>query len=67
MTITRKSTPKPIELPNGAVVVCKHDFLAIRQTIDGTWVHVYNRLVVCRGEDTQRSKVIYHAEPYRLP
>jgi hypothetical protein len=66
MTVTRKSKLQPIELPNGASVVCKHDFLAIRQCTDGTWVHVFSRLVRCRGEHTQRSKVIYVAEPYIL-
>lgn len=65
--ILRKYARKPVELPNGAKVVCRHCFLAILKTVQGPYVHVFNGHVRCRGEDTQRSKVIYVAEPYILP
>ena len=75
MTITRRRHgPRwnhgplvPIELDNGAKVVCKHDMLAINQTGLGRWVHIHNRQYLCRPAYGGRPAGPYVAEPYILP
>jgi hypothetical protein len=63
--ITRKSMVKPVELANGAKVVCRHCFLAIGFRVQ--WHHLYNRQVLCRPAHGRRPAGPYVAEPYILP
>jgi hypothetical protein len=78
MTITRKSARlTPIEMPNGAVVVCKHDMLAIVQRGHGgsgqmqaephQWLHAHNGQRLCRPAYGGRPAGPYVAEPYIIP
>lgn len=66
VTVTRKSPLKPIELPNGAVVCCKHDFLPIAKR-GGVWLHIYNGEHLCRPACGGRPAGPYVAEPYMYP
>lgn len=61
MTVARKRVLYPIELPNGAKVVCRHCFLSIAQAA-GLWLHVFNRQRLCNPAQPRG----YDAAPYKV-
>jgi hypothetical protein len=66
--ITRKMRNRiPVELPNGANVVCRHCFLALFWNGQDGWRHIYSLLVQCRPAHGGRPAGPYVAEPYILP